>query len=260
MINFGLSVLWLGLLYLSRGHLTKQLFRLVNSFGGGHRAFTVIWSIIFLPGTIIHEMSHFFAAAFTGTHIGEVEIFPTIPRGGIGADNRLPRPFGARNDEFSIHLGSVQTQQLGLFRGFVVGSAPFLIGLGLLMWLSSTFEISNFKFPARLRMDEVQAGGQISNFLRLYLFFTIANSLFLSWVDFKHALPLVIIIVILGAALYPAGIGPMITQDSFILEIMDRLQTALLWSVGINIAATGLIWGANMMRLPRRVTPRNDRL
>ena len=27
------------------------------------------------------------------------------------------------------------------------------------------FQISNFKFPARLRMDEVQAGGQISNFI-----------------------------------------------------------------------------------------------
>ena len=224
MINFGFLVLWLGLLYLSRGHLTKQLFRLISLHGGGHRAFTVIWSIIFLPGTIIHEMSHFFAAAFTGTYIGKIEIFPTLPHPGLGQEK----------DVKEIRLGSVQTQQLGLFRGFLVGSAPFLVGLGLLIWLSSTFEISNFKF-------------QISNLLRLYLFFTIANSLFLSWVDFKHALPLVIIMVILGTALYAAGIGPMITQDSFLLEIMDRLQTALLWSLGINIATTSVIWGINKL-------------
>ena len=216
MINFGLLILELGLIYLSRGHLTKQLFRLINSLGGGYRAFTAIWSIIFLPGTIIHEMSHFFAAAFTGTHIGKVEIFPTF------------------NDEQSIRLGSVETQQLGLFRGFIVGSAPFLIGLGLLIWLSSTLEISNFKF-------------QISNFLQLYLFFTISNSLFLSWVDFKHALPLIVIAVILGAVFFAIGVQPMISTDPLIFEIISRLQTALAWSVGINVAATGLVWGANKL-------------
>jgi hypothetical protein len=228
MINFGFLVLWLGLLYLSRGHLTKQLFRLISLHGGGHRAFTVIWSIIFLPGTIIHEMSHFFAAAFSGTYIGKIEIFPALPRPGLGQENNFKE----------IHLGSVQTQQLGLFRGFIVGSAPFLVGFSLLVWLSSSFDL-------RLTINELRI--TIYDLFRLYLFFTVANSLFLSWVDFKHALPLVIIMVILGAALYAAGIGPMITQDSFILEIMDRLQTALLWSLGTNIAATSVIWGINKL-------------
>ena len=228
MINFGLLTLELGLLYLSRGHLTKQLFRLISSRGGRHRAFTIIWSIIFLPGTIIHEMSHFFAAAFTGTHIGKVEIFPTLPR----LAKRDPAP--QDNDEQSIRLGSVETQQLGLFRGFIVGSAPFLIGLGLLIWLSSTLEISNFKF-------------QISNFLQLYLFFTISNSLFLSWVDFKHALPLIVIAVILGAVFFAIGVQPMISTDPLIFEIISHLQTALAWSVEINVAATGLVWGVNKL-------------
>ena len=171
-------------------------------------------------------MSHFFAAAFTGTHIGKIKIFPTL---------RLPlRQLADRNDEQSIRLGSVETQQLGLFRGFIVGSAPFLIGLGLLIWLSSTLEISNFKF-------------QISNFLQLYLFFTISNSLFLSWVDFKHALPLIVIAVILGAVFFAIGVQPMISTDPLIFEIISRLQTALAWSVGINIVTIGLIWGVNKL-------------
>ncbi len=233
MINFGLLILlilWLGLIYLSRQHLTRQLFRLINAFGGGRRAFTAIWSIIFLPGTIIHEMSHVFTAAVTGTHVGKVEILPMLPR----LARRDPAP--QDNDERSVRLGSVQTQRLGLFREFLVGSAPFLVGLGLLMWISSTFKflIFNLQFL-------------IADLLKFYLFFTIANSLFLSWADFKHALPLVVIAVILEVALFAAGIQPVITQDSLILVILARLQTALLWSLGINIAATGIIWGVNKL-------------
>lgn len=160
-------------------------------------------------------MSHFFAAAFTGTHIGKVEIFP-------------------KNTPEGIHLGSVETQQLGLFRGFIVGSAPFLVGLGLLVWISSTLKASGFKF-------------QVPDLLKLYLFFTMANSLFPSWVDFKHALPLVAVGVILGVAFFAIGVQPIISPDSFISGIFSRLQAALAWSVGINIAATGLVWGANKL-------------
>ena len=36
----------------------------------------------------------------------------------------------------------------------------------------------------------------------------------------------------------------MISTDPLIFEIISRLQTALAWSVGINVAATGLVWGA----------------
>lgn len=245
MINFGLLIVELGLIYLSRGHLTKQLFRLVNSHGGGHRAFTIIWSIIFLPGTIIHEMSHFFAAAFTGTHIGKVEIFPTF---------RLPlRQLADRNDEQAIHLGSVQTQELGLFRGFIVGTAPLLVGVGLLIWLSANLktDIFNASLDPSTEFIPLLAGlgmtERLIPLLRIYVFFTVANSLFPSWVDFKHALPLVAVGVILGVALSAIGVQPIISPDSFIFEIISRLQAALAWSVGINVAATGLIWGINKL-------------
>ena len=251
MKEIGLSIAGLGLLYLTRRKLTADLARLVGRFGGKQRAFVWLWSVIFLPGTIIHEMSHLFAAAITGTKIGKVEIFPELPRSGIGAQFDQQKK--------SVHLGYVQTQELGLFRGFIVGSAPFLMGLGLLVWLASTIKITvliaSLDPSTSLGMTE-----RILPFLQLYLFFTVANSLFLSWVDFKHALPLVIIVVILGAIFYAIGIQPILTPDSVIFEIISRLKTALWLSVGVNIVATGLIWGVNKMRLPRRETPRNDRL
>lgn len=226
------------LLYLTRRKLTIELGKLIRRFGGGHRTFAIVWSVIFLPGTIIHEISHFFAAAMTGTHTGRIEIFPTLPRGGIGQEE-APK---------NIHLGSVQTQELGLFRGFLVGSAPLLVGLGIMVWLAHITEISSFIASldpsTPLRMTE-----RILPFFQLYLFFNVANSLFLSWVDLKHALPLIIVGVLLGGILYAIGIQPIIAPNSIVLEIAARLETALLGSVGVNVVAAGLLWGINSLLL-----------
>lgn len=226
------------LLYLTRRKLTVELGKLIRRFGGGHRTFAIVWSLIFLPGTIIHEISHFFAAAITGTHTGRIEIFPTLPRGGIGQEE-APK---------NIHLGSVQTQELGLFRGFLVGAAPFLVGLGLLIWIAGQLQVTPLRQGFEgLASDKIQVTWPL--LFKLYLFFNVANSLFLSWVDFRHALPLIIVGVLLGGILYAIGVQPIIAPNSVVLEIAARLQTALLWSVGINIVAAGLLWGVNSFLL-----------
>lgn len=223
MKEIGLGLVGLGLLYLTRQKLTVDLARLVGRFGGRQRAFVWLWSMIFLPGTIIHEMSHLFAAAITGTKIGKVEIFPELPRGGIGADDRLPHPrpeVGARNDKLSVHLGYIQTQELGLFRGFLVGTAPLLVGLGVLIWIADARSL-----------DSLRSLGMT------YLFFTVANSLFLSWTDVKQALPLLAIAAILGGGLYFWGVRPAIIPDSRLLTILNSLWKTLMISVGVNLAA-----------------------
>lgn len=237
MKEIGLSLAGLGLLYLTRRKMTADLARLVGRFGGGQRMFVWLWSVIFLPGTIIHEMSHLFAAAVTGTKIGRVEIFPELPRGGIGVDDRLPRPrpeVGARNDKNTFHLGYVQTQELGLIRGFLVGTAPLFIGLGLLVWISSALEFSDFRF-------------QISDLLKLYLFFTVANSLFPSWVDIKHALPLIILGAIAGISLYFSGVNMALTSDSPVLTAISSLSKALTLSVVINFLILLIVWLMNVI-------------
>lgn len=215
------------LLFLTRRKLTIELGKLVQRFGGRDKTFAIVWSIIFLPGTIAHEMSHFFAAAFTGTRIGNVRIFPTLPRAGIGQEETSK----------DIHLGSVETQQLGLFRGFFVGTAPFLVGLALMIWLSSTFSNVSLSF------DDLPF--TFYDFLKLYLFFNIANSLFLSWVDFKHALPLIVILLLLGGIVYTIGVQPTIAPNSLVLELAAQLKMALLMSVGINVVVTFSLWTIN---------------
>ena len=225
MKEIGLGVAGLGLLYLTRRKMTAELGRLVSKFGGGQRAFLIIWSVIFLPGTIIHEVSHFLTAALTGARTGRVEIFPELPRKTLGGEVKT---------QTSHRLGFVETQRLGPVRGFLVGTAPLLVGLGILVWISSTVKISDFRF-------------QILDLFKLYLFFTVANSLFLSWVDVKQALPLVVIAAILGGGLYLLGIRPEMVPDSRIILVLDSLWKAPALSAGINLAAVIILWAANGM-------------
>lgn len=203
--------------------MTAELSRLVVRLGGGQRTFVWLWSVIFLPGTVIHEVSHFLAAALTGARTGRVEIFPQLPRKTLGGEKTAT----------THRLGFVETQALGPVRGFIVGTAPLLVGLGILVWISSTLKISDFKV-------------QSSELLKLYLFFTVANSLFLSWADAKQALPLLAIAAIFGAGLYLLGIRPEIVPDSRIAMILNSLWKALAASAGINIAAIAIISGLNL--------------
>ncbi len=222
MKEVGLSLAGLGLLYLTRRKMTQELGRLVARLGGGQREFVWLWSVIFLPGTLIHEVSHFLAAALTGARTGRVEIFPQLPRKTLGGEN---------NGAGKTHrLGFVETQQLGPVRGFLVGTAPLAVGLGILVWIASTlkFSIFNFQFS-------------IATILKIYLFFTVANSLFLSWADVKQALPLVVLAAILGGGLYFLGIRPEIVPDSRIIMILNSLWKALGLSAGINLIAVTII-------------------
>ena len=221
--EIGIGLIGLGLLYLTRRKLTADLARLIGRFGGGQKAFVWLWSVIFLPGTIIHEMSHLFAAAITGTKIGKVEIFPELPRGGIGAEFDQQKK--------SVHLGYVQTQELGLFRGFLVGTAPLIVGLGILVWLAPLIDL---RFT-------------IYDLLKLYLFFTIANSLFPSWVDIKHALPLIILGIIAGIGFYFSGVNVALTPDSPVPTAISSLSKALTLSVIINFSILLIVWIMNVI-------------
>ena len=41
-----------------------------------HQFGIMLYSLIYLPGTIIHELSHFFSAAILGVRTGNISIFP----------------------------------------------------------------------------------------------------------------------------------------------------------------------------------------
>jgi hypothetical protein len=77
-----------------------------------------IYSILTLPGLLIHEMSHFLVAAAMGLRTGEIELLPVL------------------TDSGGVEFGSVQVEKVDPIRLALVGMAPTVVGLPLIAWMS----------------------------------------------------------------------------------------------------------------------------
>ncbi len=181
--------------------------------GGTRHSLIVVWSIIFLPGTVIHELAHFFFAILTGARTGKIEVLPEY----------LEEDWEDENEGKHVALGYVQTQKLNIIQGFFVGNAPFLIGLILMVWLAgllqNSFAVLNYP----------------SLFFQGYLFFTIANSFFPSWTDIKQTIPLVIVSAVFALVLWLVGVATFIKPNAFLIGIMDTISATILVSVVFNL-------------------------
>jgi len=206
-----LSLISLFFLYLSKAQMTRDLSLFIHHLGGGHKAAIIVWSIIFLPGTIIHEVSHFLAAAFTGARTGKIEIFPEYLEDEVEEVDRQ-----------SVTLGYVQTQRLNPLQGFLVGTAPFVSGMALLIFFSSRFQQNYYSNNFRLLI------------LEGYLFFTIANSFFPSWSDIKQTITLTILFTVGALVAWFFGFQLLLDTSSPVWKMLDYLWVAFSISVIIN--------------------------
>ena len=225
-----LVLLSLFFLFLSKGWLTWQMSRLVHRLGGGHRGLIIIWSLIFLPGTVIHELSHFFFAILTGARTGKIEILPQF----------LEEDWEDESRGRSVALGYVQTQKLNPVQGFLVGTAPFIVGLILLVWLSSLLRQSYLSQNIYLFL------------LQGYLFFTLSNSFFPSWSDIRQTLPLVIITAVSLLVLWILGVQIIFGPPAQIISLANTLTTTISISIALNLVLTLLIFLTNKICPHRR--------
>ena len=84
-----------------------------------------LYTLIFLPGTILHELSHWLMAELLGVRTGEITVLPDFDSPSEGGRERL---------------GSVATASSGPVRSFLIGAAPFFTGLGILWILGSLLQ------------------------------------------------------------------------------------------------------------------------
>lgn len=200
-------------LLLTKKKMTLELNHLIHRLGGSQHSSIIIWSIIYLPGTIVHEVSHFLVAALTGARTGKIEIFPEY-----------------LEDESHVALGSVQTQKLNPIQGFLVGIAPFISGMALLIWLASLLQVS---FTDRNIWLMILEG---------YFFFTIANSFIPSWSDIKQTLPFVIVSLLIALLAWFFGFQIFLNSNSYIWTILGSLWKAIGLSSLLNLAIIGIIY------------------
>lgn len=221
-MNVLLLILALVLLFFSTRSLNKQISRLVYRLGGSTKGTIILWSFIFLPGTIIHEISHFLLAAFTGARTGKIEIFPEF----------LDEEF-ADEGKKNVTLGYVQTSRLNPIQGFLVGLAPFFSGLGILLWLSTL-------------IPQSFSGQQYAILaLETYFFFTVSNSFFPSWADIRQTLTFIILFFITLVIAWFYGATFLFQIPSVVNETLLNLSLTLSFSLGLNLVFIFLTYSLN---------------
>jgi hypothetical protein len=133
-------------LYLLMRRATNKIFNFVGPY---------IFALIFLPGTFIHEMSHFLTALFLLVPVGQIELMPKLHEDGL-------------------KLGSVPIGKTDPIRRTLIGIAPIVLGL-VIIFVTNTLTIPWF--------------------IHAYIAFQIGNSMFSSKKDMEGAWIIFIILI-----------------------------------------------------------------
>lgn len=182
MFYFLLFIFELILLFFLSRRLIHSLARIIYRFTKSHKVVVHILAIIFLPGTIIHELAHLLFAGVMLVPVGEMSILPEI-------------------EEKGVKLGSVQIGHTDPFRRTIVGVAPVLLGMILIFSVFLLVKIG------------VAPWWQVA--LALYLLFEIGNTMFSSKKDIEGSMIFLILILALSLAITIAIylINPILLQN-----------------------------------------------
>ncbi len=193
-----------------------------------------LFSILFLPGVMLHELSHYLIAKLLRVQTASFSLIPQL----------LPNG--------RLQLGYVETAKSDFVRDSLIGAAPLMAGGAVVAWLAVT------------RLDLIPLwdtfrNGQFNLFwlgltllpqtpdfpLWFYLLFTISSTMLPSQSD-RHAwLPLgVTVAVLLGFAVL-AGAGPWMLVNA--APVLNRFLLSAAVVFGLSAALHALLiipWGA----------------
>jgi hypothetical protein len=183
-----------------------------------------IFSLIFLPGVFLHELSHFLMAKILRVPTGKVSL--------------LPRPL----PDGRLQLGYVETAKSDIVRDSLIGAAPLIVGTIFVAY------IAIYQLEMRVLWD-VLRNGQFNLFwmginalptvkdfyLWFYLTFAVSSTMMPSESD-RHAwLELVVSVGVLFAIALVIGAGP------WMLDNVAPLVSNFLSSVAVIFGLSSIV-------------------
>ncbi len=191
----------------------------------------VLYVFFVLPGTLIHETSHWLMAQLVGVKTGNVNVLPKFQRKG------------------PIRLGSVDVKGGNLLQLTLVGIAPFMVGglltalisyrlidFAMIEYLWQDFSLSNL---LALIHDLLQ---QPNSVLQLYLLYTVSDAMFLSASDVTPLRQFLVyaaitLVVFLGLGLIPPHLP---AWTAYVISGSRFVATALSVALIVHLALWAL--------------------
>lgn len=163
------------LLFIFSRMLTSELSFLFFKLFRSRKLSVYLIALLFLPGTLIHELAHATMAFVLLVPVGELELIPRIHGN-------------------SLKLGSVQVGKTDIVRNFLIGVAPFFVGTTLI--LSTLAFIINFGIFQNVWLLALSG----------FIVFVIGNTMFSSKKDMEGAIEFIVLIAILLVFLLFLGV------------------------------------------------------
>lgn len=171
-----------------------------------------IISFLFLPGVIVHELSHLLTAGILFVKVGDIEFLPKI------IDKRLK-------------LGSVQIAQTDPIRRFVIGVAPLVIGLAV--FFGTTYLLIN-----NITILAIKA-------ILIYFLFAVINTMFSSKKDMEGAVAITAVLLTITVLLYFVGLrvplDPLQNLLNNNLEILKQADFFLSIPLFVDVVMVGFL-------------------
>lgn len=182
----------------------------------------VIFSLLFVPGVILHELSHYLVAQLLGVRTGRFSLIPqSMP------DGRL-------------QLGYVETAQTDVLRDSLIGFAPLIFG-GIFVGYSGTFRLGLDDLWLSLNSGSMiiivnalrQVYAQPDFWLWFYLTFTVSSTMLPSASDRRAWIPLALAVLVLLALALIVGFGEwLVINAAPVLNQVLRAQ-AVVFAISI---------------------------
>lgn len=224
------------LLFFLTKHFSQTLYNLIYALTHSRTFPISILALIFFPGIVVHELSHWITAELIRVRTGEITLYPVIEEHG------------------GVRLGSVAIERTDPFRRLTVGLAPIILGIVLLasltlVWKQYLGSTLNVDLASVLTLNPNWAAVQkllSSPFTYGYIYasFVIGSTMYSSKKDLEGfavvaGIAIFIAIVLYFADLLPSGKG----IGEKIHAQLELILLPLSIAVIINLVFLGLFKG-----------------
>jgi hypothetical protein len=186
----------------------------------------VLFSILFLPGVLLHEVSHYLTARMLGVRTGGISLFP--------------HPL----DDGRLQMGYVETAKTDILRDALIGLAPLLAGgifvayVGLIrLGLVALWERITTGATSDWYEGVAYLVARPDFWIWFYLLFVVSSTMMPSRSDRRAWLPVLLIWAVILALSLLAGAGPWIFENlaPYVYQALGAVAIVLGISLAVHL-------------------------
>lgn len=192
-------------LFLLSRKLNIKVYSAIRKLVRNKKLSRYIFSIIFFPGTFVHEMAHFLTALLTGVRTGDVRLLPVV-------------------DEDEFKLGSVAIAKTDPVRRFLIGVAPVFVGIAMIIFVVSTM----------LAKDLLSSWFWV--IITIYFLFVVGNTMFSSKKDMEGSYRVLILLLLAWIVIWYFEINiPILDVLERSSSTFERISLLMLAPIAVDI-------------------------